>query len=277
MTASKTTNGASSWTRYHLSTTAGMAFSSVLDPSNSNIVYIGGSTGMFKTTNAGSSWFNTTNGISDTIFDIAIDQSSTNTLYAATLDGVFKTTNGGTNWTNTGCSGARAVLIDPDDSDQIYAGTSSGVYSSAVGGGSWTSMSDGLNGSHVTSLGINPGVYLFAGTDDAAMFRWSLQVGVAENEDDASSAIFLSVHPNPARIRTSIEYAITTQSHVQIALYDVQGRHICTLVDAHHVAGTYCVSWSGRDSQDRPVAAGIYMCRMTTDTEVTIQKLVLFQ
>ena len=104
MTASKTINGASSWTRYHLSTAAGMALAAVVNPSNSNIIYIGGSTGMFKTTNAGSSWFNTTNGITDTIFDIAINQVSNNTLYAATPDGVFKTSNGGTSWTNTGCS-----------------------------------------------------------------------------------------------------------------------------------------------------------------------------
>jgi len=276
MTASKTINGASSWTRYHLSTAAGMAFSSVINPANSNIVYIGGSTGMFKTTNAGSSWFNTTNGISDTIFDIAIDQSSTNTLYAATPDGIFKTTTGGTNWTNTGCAGARAVLIDPDNSNMIYAGTSSGVYSSAVGGGSWTSMSDGLNGSHVTSLGINPGVYLFAGTDDAAMFRRSLQVGVEEQHDGIAS-ILLSAHPNPARSHTSFHYTTPILDHVQIALYDVQGRHVRTLVDAEHAAGTYCVSWNGMDANDRPVAAGIYLCRMTTDTEVNIQKIILVQ
>lgn len=232
---------------------------------------------MFKTTNAGSSWLNTTNGISDTIFDIAIDQSSTNTLYAATPDGIFKTTNGGTNWTNTGCAGAHAVLIDPDDSDQIYAGTSSGVYSSTVGGGSWSSMSDGLNGSHVTSLGINPGIYLFAGTDDAAMFRWSLQVGVAEQEDAGISGILLSAHPNPARIHTSIQYAIATQCHVQITLYDVQGRHVRTLVEAEHAAGAYCVSWNGRDANDRPAAAGIYLCKMTTETDENIYKIILLQ
>jgi len=277
MTASKSTNGGSSWVRYHLSTAAGMAFSVKVDPTNSNIVYVGGSTGLFKTTNAGSAWINSTNGISDTLFDIALDESNTSIIYAATPDGVFKTTNAGLNWTNTGCAGARAVLIDPDDSDQIYAGTSSGVFSSTVGGGSWSAMSDGLNGSHVTSLGINPGIYLFAGTEDAALFRWSLQVGVEEQQAIHSSGLILSAYPNPARKTTSIQYTIPIPTNVKVDIYDVQGRFVRILVNKEQTAGTYCAQWNGLDRNNRTIADGIYIYRLTTDTDVVMRKLILFQ
>lgn len=277
MTASKTTNSGSIWSRYHLSTLAGMAFCATIDHTNSNIVYIGGSTGLFKTTNGGTSWFNSTNGITDTLFDIAIDITNTNILYAATPDGIFKTTNAGANWTNTGCTGARAVLIDPDDNDRIFAGTSTGVYQSTVGGGSWSAMNAGLNGSHVTSLGINTGTYLFAGTEDAAMFRWSLQVGTAEQHDREASSLLLSCMPNPAYGRTSIFYTLPGQSHVHISIYDVQGRLVRTLVDQVQVAGEYMKQWDCTDKDNQSVAAGIYLYRMTTDIEERIQKLVVLK
>lgn len=257
-----------------LSSSAGMAFSIAVDPLNSSIVYVGGVPGLYKTTNAGTSWINTTNGITDTIFDVAIDPVNTNTIYTATPDGVFKTTNAGTNWSNIGCSGARAVLIDPDDHNQIYSGTSSGVFKSTNSGGSWTSMSDGLNGSHVTSLGINPDVYLFAGTEDAAMYRWSLQVGVEEQRNTDVSGILLSVHPNPVRDRATIAYTIANPDHVHIALYDVQGRHICTLVNAVRLPGSYAEHWNGSDARGKTVASGLYMCRMTTSTGEKMQTVV---
>ncbi|MBN2621302.1 T9SS type A sorting domain-containing protein [candidate division WOR-3 bacterium] len=275
MTASKTTNSGSSWTRYFLSSAAGMAFSIAVDPLNSSIVYVGGIPSLYKTTNAGTSWFDATNGITDTIFDIAIDPVNTNTIYAATPDGVFKTTNAGSNWTNIGCAGARAVLIDPDNHTQIYSGTSSGVYKSTSSGGSWTSMNDGLNGSHVTSLGINPGTYIFAGTEDAAMFRWSIQVGVAEQTNTDLSTLRLSIHPNPVRTEATILYTLGNQTRVHIALYDVQGRFVCLLVNAFQSPGSYSEHWDGSDAHGTPMANGMYICHMTTDTDVKMQTLIL--
>lgn len=277
MTASKTTNSGSSWSRYLLMSTAGIALSIAIDPNNSNVVYIGGAPSFYKTTNAGTSWFNSTNGISDTIFDITIDPTNTNTIYAATPDGVFKTTNAGSNWTNTGCTGARAVLIDPDDNELIYAGTSSGVYQSTIGGGSWSAMSDGLNGAHITSLGINPGVYLFAGSEDAAMFRWSLQVGVDEQVKEGTSALRLSAYPNPMHNTAIIHYTLPNQTPVHLAIYGVQGRHIRTLVNDPQSAGTHQLQWNGTDKYNQPVAAGIYLYKLTTETETRIHKLILLK
>jgi hypothetical protein len=127
----------------------------------------------------------------------------------------------------------------------------------------------------VTSLGINPGVYLFAGTEDAAMFRWSLQVGVGEQKAVGAAHILLNAYPNPARIHTSIHYTVMQQGPVQITLYDVQGCQVRTLVAAEHDAGAYSVVWNHRDAYGCQVAAGVYICRMTTATEVSTHKVVL--
>lgn len=275
MTVSKTTNSGSTWTRYHLSTSPGYTLALVIDPTNSNIVYTGGYPDLYKTTDGGNTWFTSTTGITDTILDIAIDTNDTSILYAATPDGIFKTTNSGSNWTNMGCSGARAVLIDPGSNNIIYAGTNSGVYKSITGGGSWTAMNDGLDDLSVTSLGINSDIYLFAGTKNAGMFRWDLNVGIQEETMDGKC--LLSAIPNPTRGRISLHYQLTKTTMVNLSIYDIQGRLVKTIVDEPQNSGKYTIIWSGLDDEDNSVATGIYFYRFSTDKTIQIQKLILIR
>ncbi len=253
-----------------------MAMSVAIDPNNSNIVYVGGYPYLFKTINGGTSWINSTNGISDSIFEIRIDPTSTNIIYAVTNDGVFKTTNSGLNWTNMGCTEAKAALIDPGDHLTIYAGTNSGVYKSTNGGTAWTAMNDGMTGNYVSSLGINPGQYLYAGTEDEAMFRWSLQVG-AEEQTKGNVSSILSVYPNPAFNTVSINYQILRETLVHLAVYDVAGRPVKILVNKKQSTGNYTQNWNGTDNDNKPLPAGVYFYKLVTNTESSLGKIVLMK
>lgn len=282
MAASKTTDAGTSWIRYNLSSGSGDTYCVALDPSNSNIVYAGGSESntpaIYKTTNAGSSWSKlTATGLSGYVYDLAIDPISTNTLYAGTANGVYKSTNSGTNWSSTGFSGSRtnALIIDPDDNSVIYAGTySNGVYRSTNAGGSWTQMNDGLDELTINRMGINPGVYLFAGTDGASMFRWSLQVGVEESQNPETRLV-LFAYPNPAKTNTTIQYALSRETAVDLAIFDIQGRLVRELIQGEQSAGMHTVFWDGHDEQKNLVAAGVYFYKLTTGYESAIGKLIL--
>ncbi|MBI4811411.1 MAG: hypothetical protein HY800_08255, partial [Ignavibacteriales bacterium] len=79
----------------------------VIRPDNSNILFAALSAtdaGVWKSTNAGSSWSKITSPgtISKFCTDLVLDPSNVNVLYGAfglfTADGVYKTTDGGTNW-----------------------------------------------------------------------------------------------------------------------------------------------------------------------------------
>jgi hypothetical protein len=95
----------------------------VVDPSSANIVYVavggggvngvGGNTGIWKSTDGGGTWRNTTTSISTgaSFSDLAIDPNDPmhQTLFAAVgssggnaANGVYVTTNGGTSWTLAG-------------------------------------------------------------------------------------------------------------------------------------------------------------------------------
>lgn len=64
-------------------------------------------------------------------------------------------------------------------------------------------------------------------------------------------------HPNPAHGATSFDYVVAEPSEVRIRLFDVLGREVALLAEAHQPAGTYTnrVDVSGLPS-------GLYFCRM---------------
>ena len=93
----------------------------VINPTNPNTVYaavgangingVNGNTGVWKSTDGGVTWNNTTTAISATqdYSDLVMDPSDPNVLYTAVgtsvgnaANGVYKTTNGGTSWSVAG-------------------------------------------------------------------------------------------------------------------------------------------------------------------------------
>jgi hypothetical protein len=68
--------------------------------------------------------------------------------------------------------------------------------------------------------------------------------------------------PNPFNPLTIFAYELPDRRHVRIRIYDVAGRLVRTLLDEPRPAGRHEAVWRGRDRHDRPVAAGVYFCRM---------------
>ena len=273
MSVSKTTNNGSTWTRYSLAA-SGYTYALAVDPLNSNIVFAGGNPGLYRTANSGGSWSNITGSITDFVYDIAIDPVSTNIIYVATPDGVFKSTDNGATWAYNGCTGVSSVLVDPDNPSMIYAGTNSGIYKSTSGGGSWIMMNDSLTDNHVTSLGIDPGNYIYCGTEDAGMFRWALDVGI-DASHETGIGLKSSAYPTPAHGLVCIRYYLDKQSAVSIKIYDITGREIKIFDNGLQNIGKHETWWHGRDDSGDQVTSGIYYYRLSVNTMNTVGKIIL--
>ena len=65
-------------------------------------------------------------------------------------------------------------------------------------------------------------------------------------------------YPNPFNPTTSINYQLMAFSYVKIAIHDMLGREVETLVDGNVAPGTHAISWDASR-----FASGIYFCRMT--------------
>ena len=125
----------------------GSVFTLVIDPINSQTLYSGTNSGVFKSTNGGASWITINSGLTDlSIRSLVIDPTNSQTLYVGTsTGGINKTTNAGESWsainnglTNSYSLKVTSLAIDPINNQIIYAATMNGAYKSVNGGATWT-------------------------------------------------------------------------------------------------------------------------------------------
>jgi hypothetical protein len=83
--------------------------------------------------------------------------------------------------------------------------------------------------------------------------------------------------PNPFVGGTEIGFAVPARGRVTVAVYDVTGRLVATLVDGVVPAGRRSVSWDGTDAEGNKAANGVYFCRMQTESFRASEKLVLLR
>jgi hypothetical protein len=82
-------------------------------------------------------------------------------------------------------------------------------------------------------------------------------------------------YPNPFNPQTMIRFAVPSSQPVKLAIYDVRGQRVRTLVDDVVAAGRHEVVWQGRDDGGRQVASGTYFYRLQTDGGQQVRKMLL--
>ena len=83
------------------------------------------------------------------------------------------------------------------------------------------------------------------------------------------------IAPNPTNGKAAIRYSLGRSALVKLAVYDLAGREVTTLVSGRQPAGNYSISWSGKDHDTRRVASGVYFVRFEADSHHATQKLVV--
>ena len=100
---------------------------------------------------------------------------------------------------------------------------------------------------------------------------------VRESEEPVlpSSYALYPSYPNPFNPQTAIRYDLPEAGTIRISLYNVSGQRIRTLLNGHQIAGTHSVTWDGTDDRGRPVANGVYLCRMKAGRFQRTRKVLL--
>jgi len=65
-------------------------------------------------------------------------------------------------------------------------------------------------------------------------------------------------YPNPFNASTMISYDLKTDSKVSLKVYNILGQEVVTLVDKYQTAGSYSVTWNGKDSKGNDLSTGVY-------------------
>lgn len=167
--------------------------------------YMGATGGVWKTDNAGESWYNVSDGFMKTasVGAIAVSESDPNVVYVGMGeapvrgvmtshgDGVYKSTDAGKTWKHMGLEKTRQIskiVVDPRNPEVLvvgaqgspYAATEDrGIYRSEDGGESWTKVHFVDENSGVSDLSMdmtNPRI-VYAAYWDHRRFPWKVQSG----------------------------------------------------------------------------------------------------
>jgi|GEM_PF-3562097 len=73
-----------------------------------------------------------------------------------------------------------------------------------------------------------------------------------------------NAYPNPFNSTTTIAYDLSEgKFDIDLSIYNIRGQKVTTLVKAEHSAGKYLTAWYGLDNRGKPVASGVYYCKLT--------------
>ena len=80
---------------------------------------------------------------------------------------------------------------------------------------------------------------------------------------------------HPFVTTAELAYALPQRGRARLAIYDVAGREVASLVDATQEAGRHIVHWKGRSAEEDKLPAGVYFARLEFSGRVDSHKIVL--
>ena len=293
----RTTNSASNWSAISGDLTgdgtgsSGSEISTVIvAKGNSNVIYAGCSNGRVQvTTDGGVNWNLRTSGLPIAYCTrIATDPNNPSTAYA-TFSGftagskVYKTTNAGVNWTNISSNlpniPVSCIVVNPLDVNNIFIGTDLGIFSTSNAGTSWVQDNSGLANVSVADLDYRSSDNkLFAATHGRSMYSTTIVTSVEEIEANVPTEFEVTQnYPNPFNPSTKFRYALPEGRDVKVIIYDLNGSRVAELVNNYQNAGTYEVTWNGKNDSGFQVASGTYIYRIDAGNFTQVRKMVLLK
>jgi hypothetical protein len=98
---------------------------------------------------------------------------------------------------------------------------------------------------------------------------------VDQNDTPALVTRVAGAHPNPFNPMTTVKFSVARTQHVTLAVYNMTGQRVATLVDGTFEAGEHPVQWNGTDASGRGVASGTYIVHMQSEDGVSASKIML--
>lgn len=149
------TDTAGSWANVGTDQLPHTACSAVcVDYLNDNTIYLGTgdanyystSLGVWKTTNGGLTWAQSSTGMGNRlVVELLMDPSNNQVLVAATDNGIYKTSNGGSTWTVVKSGGDfRDMQRQAGSASTLFAVTASQFWRSTDFGSTWTQITNGV-------------------------------------------------------------------------------------------------------------------------------------
>jgi FlgD Ig-like domain/Family of unknown function (DUF5689) len=84
-------------------------------------------------------------------------------------------------------------------------------------------------------------------------------------------------YPNPFNPTTTIRFDLPMDAKVNLAIYDISGHKIRTLINGNISAGYNQVVWNGTDMNGNPVSTGMYIYKLQAGDMIDIKKMTFLK
>lgn len=229
---------------------------------------------IYKTSNAGINWqvFYLTSHI--TFRDITFINNLTG--FAVGLEGrMIKTTDQGNSWQEVSAGTSESLYSIRFPNSLIgYISKDKGIIKTTDGGNSWQEVLQQGNDTLFSEYFINPDVGYVAGTK-GRVFKTTTGGVIGINQisgEVPTEFLLLQNYPNPFNPNTNIKFAIPKLANVRLAVYDMLGREVESLVNQQLTHGIYEVNWNAAK-----FSSGIYMYRLVTNDFNMVKKMSLIK
>ncbi|MBN1754570.1 T9SS type A sorting domain-containing protein [bacterium] len=112
-------------------------------------------------------------------------------------------------------------------------------------------------------VSLNPGSYMLKLVGEAPIIPTAF-------------ALYQNV-PNPFNANTTITYDVPQEGTVSLAVFNVLGQKVKTLVDGVETAGRKTITWNGNTDDGNPVNTGVYFYRLETEKSNFVKKMILMK
>ena len=84
-------------------------------------------------------------------------------------------------------------------------------------------------------------------------------------------------YPNPFNPITNIEFSTFENSFVRLAVFDINGRHVKTLVSNYLTKGSHAIKWDAKNSFGQQMPSGVYIYQLTTNNMISSKRMILLK
>ena len=103
------------------------------------------------------------------------------------------------------------------------------------------------------------------------------QTAIDNDEEVAGKFELQDNYPNPFNPTTNIKFQTPASGTVKLAIYDMLGNKIKTIVNEKRSAGLYNVQWDGTNDLGVSVSSGVYFYKLTSNNHVATKKMMFIK
>jgi hypothetical protein len=248
--------------------------------------YVSGDAGVMHTADGGTTWEPRNDGLpAGLVTGLWVDgpyiavpakqgRDMIHHILATMADGVYHTWTADVAWTR--------VLAAPDPREVVWQADPYGQHDHVFvltgddrillaeeGQWQWEDLTGTLVGDELVGTIYDP-PWLYVATASSGVYRAEVHLWQSSDVPDAGLALELAVAPNPFNPGTTLSFTAHVAGHATLAVFDLRGRQVATLLDGPVDVGERSLTWRPDD-----LASGVYLARLQLDGQAATRRVML--